>query len=292
MTRKITVGGAQLGPIARDESRQSVVARMVELMREAHARRCDAVIYPELALTSFFPRWWIEDEDELDSFFEREMPNAATRPLFDEAKRLGIGFSFADAMRSFVRQDPDVILVGEIRDSETALEAIRASQTGHVVLSTLHCNDAVDAVQRLVDLGMHPNSIASELLAVMAQRLAKRICTFCKEQVDPDPEIMAELFPGGAPGDFTAFKGKGCRMCGDHGTRGRIGVVEFLRATEDVRGGISATKPVDELRRIALRTGLLPMRDQGVELARQGIIPLSELPRILPAERMAPEKRD
>ncbi|MHC5021787.1 MAG: GspE/PulE family protein, partial [Planctomycetota bacterium] len=204
----------------------------------------------------------------------------------------GIGFNFADAMRSFVRQDPDVILVGEIRDSETALEAIRASQTGHVVLSTLHCNDAVDAVQRLVDLGMHPNSIASELLAVMAQRLAKRICTFCKQSVEPDPEIMAELFPDGPPPDFPAFKGAGCRMCGGHGTRGRIGVIEFLRATEAVRSGIASSKPVDELRRIALRTGLMPMRDQGVELCREGIIPLSELPRILPAERMAPEKRD
>ncbi len=97
MSRKVTVGGAQLGPIARDESRQAVVARLVELLREARDRRCDLVVFPELALTSFFPRWWIEDEDELDAFFEREMPNAATRPLFDEAKRLGIGFNLGYA---------------------------------------------------------------------------------------------------------------------------------------------------------------------------------------------------
>ncbi len=97
MSRKVMVGGAQLGPIARDESRQAVVARLVELLREAHDRRCDLVVFPELALTSFFPRWWIEDQDELDAFFEREMPNAATRPLFDEAKRLGIGFNLGYA---------------------------------------------------------------------------------------------------------------------------------------------------------------------------------------------------
>ncbi len=97
MSRKVTVGGAQLGPIARDESRQAVVARLVELLREAHDRRCDLVVFPELALTSFFPRWWIEDQDELDAFFEREMPNAATRPLFDESKRLGIGFNLGYA---------------------------------------------------------------------------------------------------------------------------------------------------------------------------------------------------
>ena len=90
--REITVGGAQLGPIAREESRQSVVGRMLELMRAAHAKGCDVVVYPELSLTSFFPRWWIEDEQELDSFFEPEMPGPATRPLFEEAGRLGMGF--------------------------------------------------------------------------------------------------------------------------------------------------------------------------------------------------------
>ena len=92
MARNVIVGGAQLGPIARDESRQSVVARMLELMREAGERGCDLVVYPELALTSFFPRWWIEDPDEIDAWFEREMPSPATRPLFEEAARLGIGF--------------------------------------------------------------------------------------------------------------------------------------------------------------------------------------------------------
>ncbi|RLA60132.1 MAG: protein-L-isoaspartate(D-aspartate) O-methyltransferase, partial [Gammaproteobacteria bacterium] len=116
--------------------------------------------------------------------------------------RPNIGFNFADGMRSFVRLDPDVILVGEIRDTETAVEAIRASQTGHVVLSTLHSNDAVDALQRLYDLNVHANSVASELMGVIAQKLAKRICPQCKTGATPDPAILEELFPEGTPDSF------------------------------------------------------------------------------------------
>ncbi|WVM88693.1 ATPase, T2SS/T4P/T4SS family [Halopseudomonas pachastrellae] len=131
-------------------------------------------------------------------------------------------------MRSFVRQDPDVILVGEIRDHETAQEAIRASQTGHVVLSTLHCNDAVDAVQRLFDLNVHPNSLASELLAVIAQRLAKRICEHCKVEDEPDPEILRGISKA-LPKGFRCFRGKGCAQCNGTGTKGRVGVIEYLQ---------------------------------------------------------------
>ncbi len=202
-----------------------------------------------------------------------------------------IGFNFADAMRSFVRQDPDVILVGEIRDQETALEAIRASQTGHVVLSTLHCNDAVDAMQRLYDLGVHPNSLASELLAVMAQRLARKICTHCREIAEPEEDILKEVFPDGAPNSFRAYIGKGCEQCGGRGIKGRVGVVEYMRANADLRNAISRQIPVAELRTLALDCGLVTMRDSALDHVIQGNIPLSELPRILPAERMAPEAR-
>jgi type IV pilus assembly protein PilB len=202
-----------------------------------------------------------------------------------------IGFEFADAMRSFVRQDPDVILVGEIRDSETALEAARASQTGHLVLSTLHCNDAVDAVQRLYDLGLHRNSIASELLAVIAQRLAKRICTHCRKQVAPDEKILHELFPEEVPDNFRCFVGTGCSQCNQRGTRGRVAVVEFMQVNADFRDVISRQPPLGELRWRALDAGLVTMRDSALDLVIQGVIPMSELPRILPAERMAPEVR-
>jgi len=203
-----------------------------------------------------------------------------------------IGFCFADAMRSFVRQDPDVILVGEIRDTETALEAMRASQTGHVVLSTLHCNDAIDAVQRLFDLGSHPNSIASELLAVVAQRLAKRICTSCRSEIEPDPKILAELFPEGTPGSFRSFEGRGCERCNGRGTHGRVAVIEYMEVNSAIRRAISAQPSVEELRRIALDAGLITMRDSAVDHVTQGVVPLSELPRVLPKERMAPDGRD
>ncbi len=122
MARNVIVGGAQLGPIARDESRQSVVARMLELMREAGERGCDLVVYPELALTSFFPRWWIEDPDEIDAWFEREMPSPATRPLFEEAARLGIGFYMGYA--ELAREN------GERRHYNTA---ILVDKTGGIV---------------------------------------------------------------------------------------------------------------------------------------------------------------
>ena len=205
--------------------------------------------------------------------------------------RSEIGFSFADAMRAFVREDPDVILVGEIRDQETALEAIRASQTGHVVLSTLHCNDAVDSLQRLYDLGIHPNSIAGELLAVIAQRLAKRICTHCRKPATPDPVILSEVFPDGPPAGFTCYEGEGCDKCNGRGTQGRIAIVEYMEVDTDIRNAISSQPPIGELRWRALDAGLVTMRDSALDHVIEGIIPLSELPRILPRERMAPEIR-
>jgi type IV pilus assembly protein PilB len=213
----------------------------------------------------------------------------ALRGVQQTAARPDIGFDFSQAMRAFVREDPDVILVGEIRDRETALEAIRASQTGHLVLSTLHCNDAVDAVQRLTDLDMHPNSVASELLAVIAQRLAKRICPACRAPAAPDPVIAAELFPQGIPPGFRCFAGRGCAACGGHGTHGRIAVTEYLRSNVAVRRGIARGVPVDDLRLIALRSGLSTMRRRALALVHEGVLPLSELPWVLPAERMAPD---
>lgn len=205
--------------------------------------------------------------------------------------RADIGFDFPDAVRAFVRQDPDVILVGEIRDHPTALEAARASQTGHLVLSTLHCNDAVDAIQRLKDLDIHPNSIASELLAVIAQRLAKRICPDCKEQAEPNQAIMAELFPDEVPANFRCFVGKGCRQCHGRGTLGRIAVVEFLLMNTDIRNAISRENTAIELRWQALDAGMITMRDSALNLVIDGVIPLDELPKVLLQERMAPERR-
>ena len=205
--------------------------------------------------------------------------------------RADIGFSFADGMRSFVRLDPDVILVGEIRDTETAVEAIRASQTGHVVLSTLHANDAVDALQRIYDLEVHANSVASELMAVIAQKLAKRICPDCRREAEADPAILAELFPEGTPDSFRCYEGSGCESCSGRGTKGRVGVVEYMQVNSEIRTGISLRYPIAQLRSIALDSGLITMRDSALNHVIEGTIPLSELPRVLPSERMAPEKR-
>ncbi len=199
-----------------------------------------------------------------------------------------VGFTFANAMRAFVREDPDVILVGEIRDHETALEAMRASQTGHLVLSTLHCNDAVDAVQRLLDLGIHPNSIGSELLAIISQRLAKRICPGCREPDPlPDPELMAEIFPRGAPAGFQAFRGRGCTRCLGYGTTGRVAVAEFLPASPALRIGISHQLPLDELRQLARTAGLEPLRDRALEMVQEGLIALRELRDLMPPGALA-----
>jgi type IV pilus assembly protein PilB len=205
--------------------------------------------------------------------------------------RPDIGFNFADGMRSFVRLDPDVILVGEIRDQETAMEAIRASQTGHVVLSTLHSNDAVDALQRIYDLKVHPNSIASELMGVIAQKLAKRICPECQTEAEPDPVILEELFPEGTPDSFRCYVGKGCEACNGRGTRGRVAVVEYMQVNTEIRTAISLQYPVAQLRSIALDSGLTTMRDSALNHVIDGTIPLTEVPRILPSDRMAPEKR-
>lgn len=199
----------------------------------------------------------------------------------------GIGFNFADAMRAFVREDPDVIFIGEIRDSETALEAIRASQTGHLVLSTLHCNDAVDAVQRLYDLGMHPNSIASELLAIISQRLTKRVCRGCREPVDPDVELLAEIFPAGPPAGFRAYAGRGCDSCGGRGTRGRVAAVEFLPVNAEIRRAVSRQPALDDLRELAERAGLHALRTSLLAQVQEGLTPIEEMRRLLHAEAMA-----
>lgn len=197
-----------------------------------------------------------------------------------------VHFHFADAMRVFVREDPDVILVGEVRDAETALETIRASQTGHLVLATMHCNDSVDAVQRLADLGMHRNSIASELSAVIAQRLARRVCTSCRVEATPDPAALAELFPAGASASLRCFRGAGCERCNGSGTRGRVAVVEFLEVGPELRRAIARGALVDDLRDQARGAGMQSLRDNALHLVQDGVISLDELYDVLSSEQM------
>jgi type IV pilus assembly protein PilB len=203
----------------------------------------------------------------------------------------GIGYAFADCVRAFVRHDPDVIFVGEIRDPETAREALRASQTGHLVLSTLHANDTVDAVQRMYDLGMHPNSIAAELLAVFSQRLIKRICVHCRQAEAPDATLLELMYPQGRPHDFEAYRGAGCARCRQRGTLGRLAVGEYLPSTRDLRIAISHQLPLDEIRAVATRAGLQQMRNHALELATHGVIRFNTLPDSMPLEQLAAPER-
>ena len=199
------------------------------------------------------------------------------------------GFRFSDAIRSFLRQDPDVMLVGEIRDSETAQEALRASQTGHLVLSTLHCNEATDAPQRLADLGQDVPSIASELRAVLAQRLARRICKSCRADAAPDRELLGLVFPAGVPDGWRSWYGRGCARCHGTGVHGRISVIEFLRFDERLREAFLRGATGGELRALAQGGDFVGMRERALELVANGIVALADLPRFLPLHRLCPE---
>ena len=135
------------------------------------------------------------------------------------------------------------------------------------------------------------DSLASELLAVIAQRLAKRICPHCKVAATPDPTILREVFPQGVPASFRCYEGQGCTHCHDRGTKGRTAVVEFMQVNADIRNAISRQPSITEIRWQALDAGLITMRDSALDLVINGVIPLSELPKILPQDQMAPEQR-
>ena len=171
-----------------------------------------------------------------------------------------IGLTFANGLRSIVRQDPDVILVGEIRDRETADIAINAALTGHLVLSTLHTNDAVGAVTRLIDMGMEGFLVASALYGVRSQRLVRKICPVC----------------GGSGKDAEGGK---CRRCNGTGYKGRCGIFELLRMDDEMRRAVNTNAPSSELEKIAVRNGMIPLRDDGLAKVRAGITTLEELSR-------------
>ena len=186
------------------------------------------------------------------------------------------GMTFARGLRAILRQDPDVVLVGEIRDAETAELALRASLTGHLVLSTLHTNDSVSAVTRLVDMGAEPFLVASSLALVMAQRLVRRPCPSCAAPSEPDAETMSALGLDPADVDGVHFmQGAGCADCGRTGYRGRVGVFELLRITPDVRAAL-LTNPT-EASLAAAASGRTTLRTAALDLARSGGTTLTEV---------------
>ncbi len=186
-----------------------------------------------------------------------------------------IGLTFARGLRSILRQDPDVVLVGEIRDEETAEIAVQAALTGHIVLSTLHTVGAPETVTRLADMGVEPYLLADTLRGIIAQRLLRRICTHCRRAVVPDATTLARLQ---IPADGTAFyAGKGCEACHDTGYHGRIGIYEIMQMTPELCAAVARKASTDELHRAALAGGLVTLRQDGVRKARAGLTTLQEV---------------
>ena len=189
------------------------------------------------------------------------------------------GYTFASSTRTFMRQDPDVMLLGEIRDGETAQIAIRASITGHLVISTLHTNDAVTSIPRLLDLGMDKLLLSSALLAVMAQRLARKICTYCKEEYELDEEEKA-LFKEAAMDVTKAFRGAGCERCDNSGYSGRTCVAEVMIINNEIKELIYDGASTGSLFKAALRGGMIPLSIDGLRKVAAGHTTLIEIQRI------------
>lgn len=191
-----------------------------------------------------------------------------------------IGLTFAAALRSFLRQDPNVILVGEIRDGETAAIAVKAALTGHLVLSTLHTNDAPSTVSRLVNMGVESFLVASSVNLVCAQRLVRRICDHCKTEDPLPPEALVEAgFDPAVIGSVRVWKGRGCERCGGTGYRGRVGLFEVMASSEALRTLILDGAPVSELRRQAMAEGMVTLRQSGLEKVREGLTSLDDVVR-------------
>jgi Type II secretory pathway, ATPase PulE/Tfp pilus assembly pathway, ATPase PilB len=193
--------------------------------------------------------------------------------------RAKIGLSFASGLRHIVRQDPDVIMVGEIRDLETAEIAIQAALTGHLVFSTLHTNDAPAAVTRLQDVGCEPYLVSSVLSGVLAQRLVRRICQACRAPDHPDPASLLALGVTDWLG-VELFHGKGCDDCRGTGYRGRIGIYELFRITEEARSLIVRKAPAGEIRRHAVAQGMVTLREDAWAKACAGLTTVEEILRV------------
>jgi len=191
-----------------------------------------------------------------------------------------IGLNFAAALRAFLRQDPNIVLVGEIRDFETAEIAIKAALTGHLVLSTLHTNDAPSTISRLMNMGIEPFLVATSVNLIQAQRLIRRICSGCKKEHTMPPEALIEM--GVPPEEATTlktFKGAGCSTCNNTGYKGRIGLYEVMEITDEIRELILIGASALELRKKAIEDGMITLRESGMHKIRAGVTTLEEVVR-------------
>jgi type IV pilus assembly protein PilB len=192
-----------------------------------------------------------------------------------------VGFTFAGALRSLLRQDPDIVMVGEIRDAETARIAVQAALTGHLVFSTLHTNDAPGAISRLINIGVEPYLVAASVQAVLGQRLVRKICTHCKEPYDPPANIRKAV--ENAAGEVEQFyRGMGCSKCRKSGFSGRIGIYELLVPDDTMRDRITGSPDVNDIRRWARENGMLSLRDDGMAKVRAGLTTVEEVFRVTP----------
>jgi type IV pilus assembly protein PilB len=192
-----------------------------------------------------------------------------------------VGLTFAAQLRAILRQDPDVILVGEIRDKETAETGIRAAMTGHLVLSTLHSNDAPSAIPRLIDMGIEPFMLSTSLNGVMSQRLVRILCNECKEQYEPTGEERDLLEPMFDRSIKSLYRARGCKACGDAGFRGRVGVHEILPTPPTLQRAIAASEPLDAIRELAYDFNYRPLQYDASERVLDGTTSLAEARRLI-----------
>ena len=191
-----------------------------------------------------------------------------------------VGLTFAAGLRSMVRADPDIIMVGEIRDRETAQIAIESALTGHLVLSTLHTNDAPSAITRLIEMGIEPFLVASALDCVVAQRLARTLCAHCKARTIIPADVLRDNGYK-AEVDLEAYEPDGCRRCGGSGYRGRIGLYEVMSVSPEIQKLALERRPSEEIRDVAVRQGMRRLRDDGLEKVREGRTSIAEIARVI-----------
>ena len=195
------------------------------------------------------------------------------------------GLTFADGLRSFLRQDPDIIMVGEIRDKETAGIAINAALTGHLVLSTLHTNDAPGAITRLDNMGIEPFLITSSVVMVIAQRLLRKICPKCKESYEVTSGILEELGIKQKPGEkLLLYRGSGCTFCSKTGYKGRSSIYEVMVMVDEIRVAILKRMSATDIKKIAIKNGMLTLREAGIRKVKSGVTTFEELLRVTTAD--------
>ncbi|MBD7948265.1 MULTISPECIES: GspE/PulE family protein [Psychrobacter] len=218
-----------------------------------------------------------------------EDPIEMIEPAFNQMQvNPGVDLHFADGIRSLMRQDPDIIMVGEIRDAETANMAVQASLTGHLVLSTLHTNDAPSSITRLHDLGIQPFLTSATILGVMAQRLLRTLCPHCKQALDvtPDSEIAIQwqelVQPWRAPVPTQVYKAQGCEHCRHTGYQGRVGLYEIMPLSNELKKLVAADANLDTLKQQAYREGVQPLRLSGAKRISEGLTTIEEVMRVVP----------